>query len=659
MDDLAKKRRVRGGQRSSTKKLVAKIVEAIAKLSDESPEKDVVWLKQSQSSLKEKVKILRELDTKIIDALSESKEEAADELMAKEIEEADEVIAELERLLLEMDNAFGKLELTTTKPVAINDNEILNESQTSVESTGKIIRAKLPKLRLKNFGGKICEWPEFWDSFSSSIDNNDQLSDVDKFAYLRGYLEGPAKSTIAGLSLTARNYQCAVDLLKKRFEKRSAIQRTHMNDLIQLPAVFRERDTQRLRKLYDSCEAHNRALKSLGVGEESYSTIVVPAILEKMPEQFRLMITRGTDFIEWTMQEMLDAFEKELELREAHEAVATKTEREYERNQSRKPTGGLDNSTAAALLAGQEKKSCAFCLKNHAHEECDGVKDPKTRKTLALKYGRCFQCLIKGHRASNCSSKIKCRKCDRMHHVALCDASLKDEETCKNEEIPSTKVNNNVASPCNNLLAGTGGLVALQTARGVLRGERVAKVRVLFDGGSHRSFVTSHAASLVNPRGLRREFLGINTFGQKCTKAEQREVVELKLQPVNGDKIISIEAYVVPEICTVQNSHVELARKNYSHLEGVWFSDVVNFQEELEVDVLIGADYLWNFQTGETKKGKTGEPVAIQTELGWVLSGPLRGREIEGAGVTQVNFVGQTTKWDRDSLESNVENFGV
>ncbi|XP_028410434.1 uncharacterized protein LOC114533050 [Dendronephthya gigantea] len=428
-----------------------------------------------------------------------------------------------------------------------------------------------------------------------------------------------------------------------------------MNDLIQLPAVFRERDTQRLRKLYDSCEAHNRALKSLGVGEESYSTIVVPAILEKMPEQFRLMITRGTDFIEWTMQEMLDAFEKELELREAHEAVATKTEREYERNQSRKPTGGLDNSTAAALLAGQEKKSCAFCLKNHAHEECDGVKDPKTRKTLALKYGRCFQCLIKGHRASNCSSKIKCRKCDRMHHVALCDASPKDEETCKNEEIPSTKVNNNVASPCNNLLAGTGGLVALQTARGVLRGERVAKVRVLFDGGSHRSFVTSHAASLVNPRGLRREFLGINTFGQKCTKAEQREVVELKLQPVNGDKIISIEAYVVPEICTVQNSHVELARKNYSHLEGVWFSDVVNFQEELEVDVLIGADYLWNFQTGETKKGKTGEPVAIQTELGWVLSGPLRGREIEGAGVTQVNFMGQTTKWDRDSLESNVE----
>ena len=161
-------------------------------------------------------------------------------------------------------------------------------------------------------------------------------------------------------------------------------------------------------------------------------------------------------------------------------------------------------------------------LKNHAHEECDGVRDSKTRKTLALKYGRCFQCLVKGHRASNCSFKIKCRNCNRAHHVALCDVSLKDEKTDKNEQETHIvkNVTSNVASPCNNLLAGTGGLVAWQTARGVLRGKREAKVRVLFDAGSHRSFVTSHAASLVNPKGLRREFLGINTFGQKCTKAE-------------------------------------------------------------------------------------------------------------------------------------------
>ena len=82
-----------------------------------------------------------------------------------------------------------------------------------------------------------------------------------------------------------------------------------------------------------------------------------------MPEQFRLTITRGTNFIEWTMQEMLTAFEKELELQDVHDAVATKTERDQTGYSSKKTTGGQDSPTAAALVAQQDKKSCAFCLK--------------------------------------------------------------------------------------------------------------------------------------------------------------------------------------------------------------------------------------------------------------------------------------------------------
>jgi hypothetical protein len=80
--------------------------------------------------------------------------------------------------------------------------------------------------------------------------------------------------------------------------------------------------------LYDRCEANNRALKALGVNEDSYSAIVVPTIMEKLPEQFRLTIARGQNFLEWSMEEMLDTFDKELELREAHNAVGTNSDRE-------------------------------------------------------------------------------------------------------------------------------------------------------------------------------------------------------------------------------------------------------------------------------------------------------------------------------------------
>ena len=180
MDDLSKKKRIRGGHRASATKLVAKIVEAIGSVTPESPEKGVVWLRPSRNALSDKVKTIKELDEQIV------------EQIVKEIAESDEAIAEFERTLIGLDDALRKLGeqstllLTPTQPKAVEQS--LDESQVSSSSIDKVIRAKLSKLHLRNFSGKICEWPEFWDGFSSSIDDNDQLSDVDKFAYLRGYI---------------------------------------------------------------------------------------------------------------------------------------------------------------------------------------------------------------------------------------------------------------------------------------------------------------------------------------------------------------------------------------------------------------------------------------------------------------------------------------
>jgi hypothetical protein len=84
------------------------------------------------------------------------------------------------------------------------------------------------------FSGKVHEWQEFWDGFSSAIDGNTQLSEVDKFSYLRGLLLEPAQSTIQGFALTADNYKAAVDLLKKRYGKKILIQRAYVNKLLNM-----------------------------------------------------------------------------------------------------------------------------------------------------------------------------------------------------------------------------------------------------------------------------------------------------------------------------------------------------------------------------------------------------------------------------------------
>ena len=56
-----------------------------------------------------------------------------------------------------------------------------------------------------------------------------------------------------------------------------------------------------------------------------------------------------------------------------------------------------------------------------------------------------------------------------------------------------------------------------------------------------------------------------------------------------------------------------------------------------------------------TKRGGSGQPVAIETALGWVLSGPLKIRESGTTEFAQVNLITESLKgWDEDSLENNV-----
>ena len=55
---------------------------------------------------------------------------------------------------------------------------------------------------------------------------------MDKFSYLRGLLLEPARSAIVGFALTSKNYEAEVELLKKLFGKKTAIQRTLVNELV-------------------------------------------------------------------------------------------------------------------------------------------------------------------------------------------------------------------------------------------------------------------------------------------------------------------------------------------------------------------------------------------------------------------------------------------
>ena len=126
---------------------------------------------------------------------------------------------------------------------------------------------------MREFSGDLLEWTSFWDSFSSAINENPGLSDVDKMNYLKGLLKGEALKVIGGLTLTSYNYVIAIDLLKERFGKKQVLINAHMEEFLNISVI--SQGVKSLRDFVDTMVRINRY--QLG-----YGTLLLPILLPKM-----------------------------------------------------------------------------------------------------------------------------------------------------------------------------------------------------------------------------------------------------------------------------------------------------------------------------------------------------------------------------------------
>ena len=174
-------------------------------------------------------------------------------------------------------------------------------------------QVKLPKLSLKRFNGDLTKWTAFWDLFSSSIHSNPGLSNVDKFSYLTSLLESTASEAIAGLTITSANYQEAIATLHKRFGNRQLIVNRHMDALLSLGT---DRDIQGLRRLRDVVESHVRGLRALGVSLDCYGGLLISILMNKLPPELKLLISRELTGDEWNIDHLMIIVDREVTARE-------------------------------------------------------------------------------------------------------------------------------------------------------------------------------------------------------------------------------------------------------------------------------------------------------------------------------------------------------
>ena len=194
------------------------------------------------------------------------------------------------------------------------------------------------------------------------------------------------------------------------------------------------------------------------------------------------------------------------------------------------PRRNQEQGRQATLLTGAQESGsgivCCFCRQLHASKDCVVVTSVNDQKQSLRSSGRCFNCLRKGHLSRACRSSSKCQCCKGKHHTSICEAQPHMVEPEKKppslaqptEPLP-TGLNPDAPTytpTTNAFCSAQRRTVLLQTARAVVCNPSnpgmMIELRLLFDSGSQRSYITERAMKMLALEPTSEQFLSIATF---------------------------------------------------------------------------------------------------------------------------------------------------
>nr|XP_029732642.1 uncharacterized protein LOC115268670 [Aedes albopictus] len=200
---------------------------------------------------------------------------------------------------------------------------------------------------------------------------------------------------------------------------------------------------------------------------------------------------------------------------------------------------------------------CFHCSRSHPIWKCDTFQKAgyNAQKNSLIKSGACFNCLQRGHTASDCKSTHACKKCRQRHHTLIHreeQPATPPKDMTNQQKIvpnfdPAPTTASNATTLCTMVETGKSQKL-ISTAVVLVRGKGNSKFacRAVLDSVSHSHFVTEQFATLL---GLKRKpafcvISGIN--GQQVhIKFKLHTQVESRM---NDYATKPLELLVVPRI---------------------------------------------------------------------------------------------------------------
>ena len=307
----------------------------------------------------------------------------------------------------------------------------------------------------------------------------------------------------------------------------------------------------------------------LGVHGNARST-VIPVIMSKLPPEIRIQVARNTAREVWEMSDLLEVIRQEVEAREISDGVKTNVNLDKQKEPSMKrPSSSTlysaQNGTHLSSKTGPMK--CVYCGGSHYSASCEDVIEPNARFEILKRNRRCFVCLKPDHQSTSCNKNCRGQTAPKPSD-SFVPSNQNSHETRNSALVSIDTENPQPLETTTTASSATKGTVLLQTASVIARnedGSKSIRVKILFDSGSQRSYVTDSLKSRLGLRSKETETLHLNTFGEKKFRKQKCDVVTLSLDDLDNEpskiSVLGFSDYLFCSSITCQRKSLPTLRR--------------------------------------------------------------------------------------------------
>lgn len=535
------------------------------------------------------------------------------------------------------DDVYNQFEDAYTEYKARLKEDMPRTTTTSVNSnTTAGCKVKLPQIQLPTFKGSYEEWQTFHDMFVSLIHSNTSLNPVQKLHYLKSCLSGDPERLLMNLATTESNYEEAWNQLTKRYNNKRYNVNEVMKRLFAQKSLTGESSTQ-IKHLLDNTAACLKALNNLGTETKSWDTIINYLVVSKLDSETRKAWELDTNKNEsdslptWNdLVSFLETRFRTLEMLEENKPTTSKQiskkntfHCKVEEEEEEKEVEKKDNTN-------NNKVTCVMCTNEHLLFQCEQFQKQSIDKRVEFVQSNrlCFNCFATNHNVKSCYRATCCRKCGRRHHTLLhfertiqgpspIENAKSDNPVAETSTKPESErkiVTHFIKENQNEVLLATA-LINVKSTNGYAR-----VVRALIDQGSEASFVTEDT---VQSLGLKRIPVSGLVSGVGDGEMKIKHMVLFNLESIQNPKFsVQVQAYVLHTLTSFLPTS-KIFIKDWSEIEEKPLADP-KYGAPGRIDVILGVEiYSEIILEGLLKHPENTGPIAQNTQLGWVLSGPV------------------------------------